>query len=182
LDGTHSVQYALNQGYILGFVAGTDSHYYGRNAFGKPGNWLKFLKFITGAPKLPGPGITGVYARSLTREDIWDALINRRTFATTGARIKVKFEIGGFFMGQVIPFEKIAPFPHLSFEIKGTSQIAKIEVIKNSQVIHTVNPKSKSCQASLSDQQPLKYHNYYYLRIHQQDGHMAWSSPVWIKK
>jgi hypothetical protein len=46
----------------------------------------------------PG-GLAGVWAESNTREDIWDALHRKETFATSGTRIKVRF-FGGFGLAQ----------------------------------------------------------------------------------
>ncbi len=40
-------------------------------------------------------GFTGVWAESNTREAIWDALMRKETYATTGPRIQVRF-FGGF--------------------------------------------------------------------------------------
>ena len=42
-----------------------------------------------------------------------------------------------------------------------------------------LNP-SEVCQM-LIDDAPLPGENRYYLRVEQNDGSMAWSSPVWIK-
>ncbi|MYM62935.1 DUF3604 domain-containing protein [Pseudomaricurvus sp. HS19] len=45
--------------------------------------------------RLYNPGaITGVWAESNTREDIWDALYRKETFATSGTRIKVRMFAG----------------------------------------------------------------------------------------
>ncbi|MGD1996808.1 MAG: DUF3604 domain-containing protein, partial [Anaerolineae bacterium] len=139
LSGTHSVRYALDQGYILGFVAGTDSHRYTNKASGDLAFWLRILKSITRAQRLPGYGLTGVYADSLTRESIWDALLARRTFATTGARIIVSFTINGSLMGRVI--EPEGP-PQIWFRVEGTDRIDRVEVIKNGRPVSSFKPAS----------------------------------------
>ncbi|GAB3099371.1 DUF3604 domain-containing protein [Aestuariicella hydrocarbonica] len=52
--------------------------------------------------KLYNPGaITGVWAESNTREDIWDALHRRETFATSGTRTKVRMFAGYNFADQL---------------------------------------------------------------------------------
>ena len=71
--------------FALGVVAGTDTH------AAKPGNdsidpdnveWLGRQMFY-------GGGVAGVVADSKDRDDLWDALEARRTFGTTGPRIRI---------------------------------------------------------------------------------------------
>ncbi len=52
------------------------------------GGWIKGVDLTPGA-------LTGVWSTRNTREDIWDAMKNKETFATSGTRIKVRF-FGGF--------------------------------------------------------------------------------------
>ncbi len=43
-------------------------------------------------------------------------------------------------------------------------------------------PRSRHAVIDFEDQTILKGWNYYYLRVLQADGEMAWSSPVWIRR
>lgn len=113
------VRYALKKGlqyqdelgvnpYKLGFNGGTDSHN-GFMANVEEDNWTggHGLADMTAEDRVnntvdgwaqvydtnPG-GITGVWAPRNTREDIWDALYNRETFATSGPRMKVRLFAG----------------------------------------------------------------------------------------
>ena len=93
----------------LGFVGGTDNHNgmmgdVGEDNFvgahgpedgsvkerreGNVTSWLDSRDLSIGA-------ITGVWARSNTRGDIWDAIYDRETFVTSGPRIAVRF-FGGW--------------------------------------------------------------------------------------
>jgi len=47
-----------------------------------------------------GVGVTGVYATDLTREAIFEALRERRTYGTTGDRIIVDWRLDGHPMGS----------------------------------------------------------------------------------
>ena len=75
--------------------------------------------------------------------------------------------------------------------IAGTASIYSIEIIRNGSVIHTIYPKQSNVDFSYDDSDMIGQialaaadeappFIYYYLRITQEDGHIAWSSPIWI--
>ncbi len=43
-------------------------------------------------------------------------------------------------------------------------------------------PKKLVAEFTMKDRSILYKWNYYYLRVLQADGEMAWSSPIWIRK
>ena len=58
-------------------------------------------------------------------------------------------------------------------------------------IIHTLYPKQPNLEFTFDDAEPIAQialpsgselppFVYYYLRIKQEDGHIAWSSPIWI--
>ncbi|NOQ92101.1 MAG: DUF3604 domain-containing protein, partial [Flavobacteriaceae bacterium] len=63
-----------------------------RRRTGEVGGWIKGVDLTPGA-------LTGVWAPRNTREDIWDAMKNKETYATSGTRIKVRF-FGGFGLNE----------------------------------------------------------------------------------
>jgi len=73
----------------------------------------------------------------------------------------------------------------------GTTSIARIVVFRNgdSAFEETIRDPRKSkdelahCQLAFTDRDPLEPDvTYYYVRVEQSDGHLAWSSPVWVRK
>jgi hypothetical protein len=71
--------------------------------------------------------------------------------------------------------------PQLSVSITGTGAIKQIDIVKNQKFIHTIRPGAKSATFDYTDAGFAAGENYYYVRVIQEDGQMAWSSPIWVK-
>ncbi len=156
-EGFHDVQTMLNAGRRVGVIGSSDNH------TGHPGE---------------GP-LAGVYARSLRSEDIWEALRCRRCYATTHARIVVDFRIDGAPMGSQIQSPPDNP-RKLQFRVWGTAPILAAEIIRNGKIIRAKYNTALDVNLSLRDRCSSKKTDYYYARILQTDGEMAWSSPIWV--
>ncbi|MBA7591696.1 hypothetical protein ES708_33857 [subsurface metagenome] len=164
------VQNALEKGYRMGFVAGSDSHTLHLNVPNVPMS-LPYLTLLFRG------GITAIMAEELTRESLFDAIKKRRVYATTGERILIDFKINEHMMGEEIVFEgKVKVFG----SIAGTDKLAKVELIKNNKVIYQVKPKREEIEFSFEDVIQKDKAYFYYLRVTQNDSEMAWSSPIWI--
>lgn len=151
----NSVQDALNLGLKVGFVGGSDGH-------------RVEDRYV----------LTGVFAEKLSRKSIFEALWERRCFATTGERITIKFSINGFGMGSIISLDT---HPSIKGNVKGTGKIERIEVVKNGEVLQEIKGESEELDFRYEDKErPERPDNYYYLRVIQRDGEMAWSSPIWV--
>jgi len=109
----NTFQQFLAQGHRLGVIASTDDH------LGYPGAYRE--------------GLATVKATALTREAIFDALRNRRTYAVTGDRIALDFTLNGHLMGQQIPYTRQR---EIKIGVAGWDQVDSVEVIKNNRVIH----------------------------------------------
>ena len=66
-------------------------------------------------------------AGKLSRSGIWRALKQRRTFATTGARIVPELFLNSVRIGEVASYKPVMP---LSIKIEGTAPIDKVEIIE----------------------------------------------------
>lgn len=177
-----TIQSALSRGHRFGFVAG------GLDDRGA------FEHLLDADQAQYDPGLTAVLADSFTREGIFNALQNRRCYATTGERIILGFEIAGSIMGSEISVQKkrgLAFNRHISGFVVGTAPIEKIEIIRCGKVIEVLKPKSETAEFTYDDSDSFdgiafepganeKPFIYYYLRVFQKDGHVAWSSPIWI--
>ncbi len=179
------VQRALAMGRRLGFVGGGDDH------LGHPGD-----RTATGAePFRYRDGLMAVWAPELTREAIFQSMYERRTYATTGARIIVLFSVAGKPMGGELDLAdqpELADRRVINVFVSGEAKIAQVEVVRNNAVVYEQRGESAELELTWTDEEPLEplaltpvdpeapKFVFYYLRILQADGEMAWASPVWI--
>ncbi len=179
------VQRALAMGRRLGFGGGGD------DPLGHPGDPI-----ATGAePFRYRDGLMGVWAQELTRDAVFQAMYDRHTYATTGARMLVLLRVADAFMGDEV---EVAERPELADSrtieafIAGESKLAQVEVVRNNQVVHSVRAEGSDLTLEWTDEEPLEPlaldpleadqppFVFYYLRVLQSDGHMAWVSPIWL--
>jgi hypothetical protein len=174
--GRHVVD-ALSRGYLLGFIGGGDTHdgSPGRGYAHRPRSEKERKRWEGIYPS----GLQAVYARDLTRQSIWQAMRVRRTYATTGARIILEFSVGSAPMGSVI---KRWPGGTARFHarVEGTADIACAELVRNGVTVERVPGKGRSMTFEWARFAQPKMRQYFYLRVTQEDGHMAWSSPIWL--
>ena len=116
----NTAQAFLAAGHRAGFTASTDDH------LGYPGAY--------------GEGLTGVYAEGCTREDIWKAFQERRTYAVTGDRIRIEFSVNDTPMGGEADYNDER---EIRFKVEGWDELSKIELIRNNSVIKTYCPDQK---------------------------------------
>ncbi len=152
----HSVQEALSRGYRMGFTAGSDSHQMEHGVEG---------------------GIVAVYTPTHNRAGIWDAMYDRHTYGTTGARILVSLKVGDQIMGSELKVAAGEPVA-LDISVLGTNDV-KVELVKNNVVVAAWEPGCDNVDAQYVDTDRSKS-DYYYVRVTQVDEHMAWSSPIWV--
>lgn len=177
-----SLRKALNENHRFGFVAGG---YDDRGVY---------ASFFDSDQAQYSPGLTAIFAIEQTREALMLALYNRQCYATTGERIILGFSIAGSLMGAEL---NTKAKPGLSFNrhitgyIAGTTNIKEVSIIRNGEVFHTFHPKDNYFEFAFDDSEPLHKallpgkeekppFAYYYLRAVQEDGHIAWGSPIWI--
>lgn len=140
------------------------------------------------------PGLTAILAKHHTRSALFDALQKRSCYATTGARMILGLYLAGKGMGAELNTKEKPGLEynrHLNGYVIGTDTIQKIEIIRNGSTIHTITPDSDKVDFTYDDSDPisnvtLKASNetppfvFYYIRATQTDGHIAWSSPIWV--
>ena len=169
-----SVRQILSASSKLGFTAGSDNHD-GRAGFSGEGAYYTSIY----VPLVFRSGLTAIYASDLTRREIFNSLRRRRCYATTGERIIISFQINDLYMGSEGVWDGSA---RIRGEVHGTSRISRLELIRNGEVVWSLQPNRMDVTFSWEDHQPPDELAYYYLRVEQADGNLAWTSPVWLTR
>ncbi|MFV0340159.1 MAG: DUF3604 domain-containing protein [Parachlamydiaceae bacterium] len=154
-----------------------------------------YSDFYDGGQEQYPPGLTAIMATEHTRQAIAEALYNRSCYATTGERILLGLELAGNGMGKELSTVEKPGFMinrHLTGFVAGTADLVKVEILRNGKVIHTYEPdEGYSFKFAYDDMESLEKvcikpkdkkppFVFYYIRAVQEDGHMAWSSPIWV--
>jgi len=111
----------LEQGHQVGFMAASDNHM-SQPGYGAP---------IGGSLSQRG-GLGAVFATDKTTDAIFDALRGLRTYATTGDRIILDFEVNGSPMGTRVPMDKNRK---LKGRVIGTAPLESVSILKNDQLL-----------------------------------------------
>jgi len=221
----HSVQDGLAKGYKFGFIAGSDDH------SGHPGHHLPFIamqSFLTEPncykglfgvlqklislnsiismkeyeAKYEQGGLVGVYAKELTRDEIFNGLKDRRCVAVTRVdRILIDFSVNGYAIGngsEISVSNRDSPRV-INCSIAGTAPISNVTLVKNNESLLCIAQNSTDPQNLTNykinftyiDAEPITgvswdcNHNtnvqdYYYIRVIQTNGEAAWIGPIWV--
>jgi len=157
------VRDALARGYRLGLIGSGDGH------VGHPGITLT-----------PSGGLAGIYAAATTREAVWEALLARRTYATSGERIILSVRIADHWMGEEIQADDLPEGLPFEVDICGTAPVDLVELIADGVAVDTLFGNGERVEGTLETSKNPNESTYYYVRVRQMDGGLAWSSPIWI--
>jgi hypothetical protein len=154
------------QGLLLSTVAASDDH--------------------RAQPGKPFYGLTAVRAPENTRDAVFQALYDRRTYGTTGSKIILDFSLNGEPMGAVVDVDGV---PELRVEAIGTDTIGAVELLRyrpedeGFEIIQSWTPNAMEFDQTYRDDEYTPG-SIYYTRLRQTNeigGRivMAWSSPIW---
>ncbi len=121
---------------------------------------------------------TVVLADSLARDNIYEALVNMRTYATEDNDLEIQYTLNGECMGTIMDNRPNDVNIKVSLKDPTDAAAGKVEVIVNgglSIATETLNTK----QGTVNFMLPADY-SYYYIRVTQDDNNIAVTAPVWI--
>lgn len=120
---------ALRRGYRMGVIAGSDG------VDGRPGNSHPghlSVRNVRG-------GLTAIAAPELTRAALWQALKDRRCYATTGERILVDFRAGPARMGDAVDVNGVLGLSAFDVRVEGTAPLERIDFFRGTQCLHSID-------------------------------------------
>ncbi len=143
---------ALEMGVRIGVIASSD-HYHQREAY------------------------AAVYANDLSRRSVMEALRHRRTFGAMDPII-MEFRLGDRLQGEEV---EITEPPTFHVRVEASAPITRVQIVKNGDFIHTVEPDTRTVRFDFTDQgiKPGKQ-AWYYLRCEYGKERYGWSSPIWV--
>ena len=147
------VNHALAKGYTLGTIASSD-HYSTHYSYAM------------------------VYTTSFTRQGVLDAIRRRHTYGATD-NIILDVRMGNHFMGDRFRASDAQP---LRVRVRGTGEIARVHILRDGQLAHTHRPAEQEADFEYTDADfgGTGSSHYYYVRVEQADGQVAWGSPLWV--
>lgn len=148
----HSVRDALAMGHRLGIIASPDHG--------------------------GGLGLAGVWADTLSRESIFEALHARRTFGTTGPKMHLFLTVNEAPQGSEI-LRSAGPV-RIRATVEGTAPGLVLTLVRDGVELAPFSFDGYLAELDWADEEPGAGPRYYYLRARQSDGHIGWTSPVWL--
>ena len=180
-EDCHYYDYAIKNGFRLGSLGGSDNH------ATVPGGFVQMIyPQMGGKIQFEYPGaITGVFAKSLSRKDLFEGISERRCFASANDRLIMWVFHNDGDMGS----EQVSSNDRISIKImSGNSPIREVHVVKNGQLFEKYGSfgldegfdKTKYLFEKDIDCGTLTESVSYYVKAIQSDGDIAISSPVWL--
>ena len=117
-----------------------------------------------------------VYTPDMSREAIHAGIRSRRTYGATD-NIVLEFRMGEAFMGEEM--EASGP-QRILVRARGTDRISVIHLIRDGNYIYEVEPDRQETEFEFLDMEAPPGDHWYYVRVEQRDGELAWSSTIWV--
>jgi hypothetical protein len=177
LEHADTIHQALEQGYRLAFLGTSDTH-----------------RIVPGL----GGALTGVWARELTREAIWDALWARRCYATNGERVILDVRVDGAPVGSDgVVVNGVA----VHCKVRSPRTIQYVDLIRDGTRVRRQGVNAGHATV-IAEDDPGPGEHFYYVRVQLKRppgtrrygqargnrgnlqvarGDYAWSSPIWVR-
>jgi hypothetical protein len=118
-----------------------------------------------------------VLTDEVSRQGIIEAFKKRHSYGATD-NIVMDVRSGEHIMGDTFTTAKR---PTLDIHVHGTGPIAKVHVIRDNKYVYNAEPKDRKATLRYTDMDAKQgQSHYYYVRVEQADGNLAWASPMWI--
>ncbi|MBZ0274427.1 hypothetical protein K8I61_20515 [bacterium] len=160
-----SVHDALDAGMRVAFIAAGDSH------DGRPGN--------TQFSASPG-GLTAFAVDTVDARGVYEAMRDRRTYATSGCRVHLEFTLNKQPMGSVVAMAARMPRV-LRFRMVSNDAKTEIALVRNGETVVTVDEYMPGTRWTFTDRN--EGDAWYYVRARANNGTChVWTSPIWLEE
>ena len=117
-----------------------------------------------------------VYTEDPTRQGILDGIRKRHTYGAMD-NIILDVRMGNHFMGDEFQLSKAQA---IKVKARATKPIRTVEIIRDSKVVYSTTPGKPEAEFQWADNEGVSGRHFYYVRLQQDDGMLAWSSPFFI--
>ena len=168
-----SLQDALAQGYEIGFVGGTDNH------CGWPGR--AFAECEGDAYTQPPYTVilTGLWTKTVTRDDVFSALYARNTWAVVDTRAIVKFAVNGVPSGGILEIDKHKQIS-ATIRLSAEDSLASVEIVSHCETLWQESFVEEDIDISV-DLGTAVDDTQLYLRALERKGGLIYASPVFLR-
>lgn len=120
---------------------------------------------------------TVIEAKELTRDDLYDAMRQRRTYATENENLNINYTVNGQAMGSILDQPEEL---NISIKVEDPDvedKISTISIIANGGAV--VETKSFGTSTAEWNLTLSPEYSYYYVRVDMENGDIAVTAPVW---
>jgi hypothetical protein len=117
-----------------------------------------------------------VYTADASRQGVLGAIRKRHTYGAMD-NILLDVRMGEHFMGDEFPLAQAQP---IRVKARGTRAIARVDVIKDNRIVYSSAPKRQNVELEYTDKGGVSGRHFYYVRVQQDDGKVAWASPFFV--
>jgi len=74
-----------------------------------------------------------------------------------------------------------SPTRDIEARVISNQPITSVELFRNDGVIHRIEGDGEEASLDLTDDEDVRPGTFYYLRVIEQTGDKAWTSPIWME-
>lgn len=176
------MQKALQRGYRFAITGASDLHL---GLMGAPravetfrGRFGRNTEMNVRDSGFGGGPVGAIVAPECTRDALWEALRNRRGYATSGDRFYLDLDAGGYGMGEVADLPEVF---EISLQCESRTRIERIDMIVGEHLADSWHPDATGAQIQDHfDRSHMPPGRWFYFRVKAVNNEWAWTCPVWF--
>ncbi|MEZ5355141.1 MAG: hypothetical protein R2762_21110 [Bryobacteraceae bacterium] len=122
-----------------------------------------------------------ILAPANNRQALVDAIRQRRTYGATD-NIVLDFRLIDGTREYVMGADAdVSGAPRFRVRVEGTGPLGDVEIVKDNQRVYAATVTGSTAAFDWSDPATPAATSFYYVRVRQKDGQIAWGSPIWVQ-